>query len=118
MPRAQLHINIGGQKRFAKYTLNTFFRYDKDAEEDGAGFRMLVSSQMGGLLKLTRYALDYPGNNNKLPENFDDEMVSDWIDELPQKDLNELVATMMNSVKKFGDAFVGRDQESVKKEKS
>lgn len=118
MPRAQIHLNIGGKKRFLKFTLYSLLRFDKDKGEDGAAFRYILESQMTAVLSITKYALDYPGNENQLPEDFGEALLADWIDDLPQKDLQMLVETMMKGIKKYGDAFTGSPEESVQSPKS
>ena len=60
---------------------------------------------MVAMLELTQYALTYPDNENQLPEDFNEELLSDWIDDLPDKDLERLLGALMGSVKKFSDAI-------------
>jgi len=103
--RARLTIKIGGQKRLLKFNLATMKRYDADAGQDGAALQLVTLSPMIGTLSLTKYALDFPGNENNLPEDLTDDLLADWIDELPDKNLEQLTNTLLLSIKKFGDAF-------------
>lgn len=105
MSRARIHLNIGGKKRFLKFTISTLKRYDDDQKEDGAALNQMMANPMTALLKISIYALDYPENDNKLPEDFGEELLSDWIDDLAKPDLEKLVKTMMESLKKFGAVF-------------
>lgn len=105
MARARMHLKIGGQKRFVKFTLSTFKRFDKKKDMDGAALALVMGNMMVALLDLTEEALSYPENKNQLPEDFGSEMLSDWIDDLPKPELEKLVACMMEALKKFGAVF-------------
>lgn len=105
MARARIHLHIGGKKRFLKFTISTMKRYDEKKGKDGAALALVMGNMMVALLELTEEALSYPDNENKLPEDFSNEMVSDWIDDLNKVDLEKLVKVMMESLKKFAAVF-------------
>lgn len=114
MARARIHLKIGGKKRFLKFTLSTFKRYDMSKGQEGAAITLVMGSTMTALLELSQEALNYPNNENLLPDDFDQEMLSDWIDDLPPKDLELLVATMMEALKKFAAVFSDQTEEMAK----
>lgn len=115
MARARITLKLGGENRLIKFTISTMKRYDNNAEKEGAALEHLMRSPMTALLDLTKLALTYEGNDNKLPENLSDDLVADWIDDLNEKDMKRLVEAMMLSVKKFG-AVYSEDEKKIAKE--
>jgi hypothetical protein len=109
MARGRIHLKIGGTKRFLKFTIATFKRYDKKQGQDGSAISLLMGNPLVALLDLTEEALNYPEATPPLPEDFNTEMLSDWIDDLPVKDLEVLTDTMMESLKKYAAAFGGQE---------
>lgn len=114
MSRARMLVKLGEEKRLVKFTLSTMKRYDEAHGESGAALSIMLNSPMVALLGLTYYGLTYERNENKLPAEFDEEMLSEWIDDLAAKDIDGLVGCMMLSVKKFGDAFA-KQEEALKR---
>ena len=105
--RGRLQIKIGGVKRMLKFNLATMYRYDQEVGEDGAFIRVLTTSPLTAMLKMTKHALQWEGNQNDLPEPLTDDIVADWIDELPKSDLERITKAMSETVKKYGDAIAG-----------
>ena len=105
MARARITLKLGGKSRLIKFGLSAMKRYDDSVEKEGAALHLLMSSPMTALLGLTVFALTYDGNENDMPSDGLDDLVSDWIDDLDEKDLKRLVEAMMLSIKKFGGAF-------------
>lgn len=105
MARARITLKLGGKNRLIKFGLSAMKRYDDSVGKEGASLHLLMLNPMLALLGLTVFALTYDGNKNNMPSEGLEDLVSDWIDDLNEKDLNRLVEAMMLSIKKFGGAF-------------
>ena len=105
MARARITLKLGGKNRLLKFGLSAMKRYDDSVEKEGAALHLLMNSPMTALLDLSIFALTFDGNTNDMPTELVNDTVSDWIDNLSDKDMKRLVEAMMASVKKFGGAF-------------
>lgn len=120
MKRGKIKIKLGERERLVKFTLSTMNRYDQD-HGNGASLRDFARNPMTALLKLTHYGLTFFGNENGLPADFDEnglEIVSDWIDDLNQKELEKLMGALMESVKKYPNALKDDSQEAATPEQT
>ena len=110
MARARVTLKLGGKSRLLKFGLSTMKRYDDSVEKEGAALHILMNSPMTALLDLSILALTFDGNKNDVPQENVNDVVSDWIDDLTDKDMKRLVEAMMASIKKFGGAFTPKDE--------
>lgn len=110
MARARITLKLGGKSRLIKFGLSTMKRYDDSVEKEGAALHLLMNSPMTALLDLSIFALTFDGNTNDMPQANVNDAVSDWIDDLSDKDLKRLVEAMMLSIKKFGGAFTPKEE--------
>ena len=81
------------------------YRYDQEKNHDGAAMLLLEKNPMSAAMVLTKYALDYPENKNNLPEDLSLDIIADWIEDLKDKDYDQLILAMMNGVKKLAGAM-------------
>lgn len=87
-----MEVNIGGQLRKLKVGMWTSKRvadwYMKDPES--------TFNPIERQLKILYFGLDYPENN--VPEGFNELMVSNWIDDMPQEEYDKMIEFAMQAL--------------------
>jgi hypothetical protein len=97
--RGEIELELGGAKRLLKFGMNTLSEFSLMYFDSPGDFTIqFQKNPMGALRDITYCALKVRASANNLPEDFNNLMVGDWLDEAPQDDLAKLMEVMTHSM--------------------
>jgi len=94
--RGEIEVSIGGKPRLVKFGTNQLAIFTQMHGQD------LSEADFGmhNLRDLVYSALVAGAKNQKQPVDFDEWTVGEWLDELPDEDLQKIVDSFTNSLPK------------------